>query len=135
MKEWKDQMARFLLPNEPRDYVRGWNAAIKTVMQMEEKYTTDKHTEPETFQECKWLSDDFSEICCNSASPCCAEFCQYKPCEREKLCEHFEAVRMYTYEMQLKVFYAEKPTDMMDAWEKLKEDEIIGVRFESLKEL
>lgn len=25
---------------------------------------------------CKWLSDDFSEICCNAVCPLCADFCK-----------------------------------------------------------
>ena len=24
---------------------------------------------------CKWISDDFNEICCNDACPACADFC------------------------------------------------------------
>lgn len=24
---------------------------------------------------CKWLSDDFNEICCNGDCPACADFC------------------------------------------------------------
>lgn len=43
---------------------------------------------------CKWLSDSFSEICCNGECPACAEFCPavnypglcrwYKEREREE---------------------------------------------------
>ena len=28
-------------------------------------------TEPK----CKWLSDDFSQVCVNADCPCCADFC------------------------------------------------------------
>ena len=29
----------------------------------------------ETLGECKWLSDDFTEICTNADCPICCEFC------------------------------------------------------------
>lgn len=38
--------------------------------------------------ECKWLSDDFSEICTNGDSPACADFC---PCtEYPEICKFAE---------------------------------------------
>ena len=37
---------------------------------------------------CKWLSDDFSEICVNGDCPACADFC---PCVRyPEICKYSE---------------------------------------------
>ncbi len=40
-------------------------------------------------KECEWLSDDFSEICCNADSPYAADFCPFHEYERKKLCNIF----------------------------------------------
>ena len=38
--------------------------------------------------DCKWLSDEFSAICVNDASPACADAC---PClNYNELCKYFE---------------------------------------------
>ena len=39
---------------------------------------------------CKWLSDSFSEICCNGDCPACADFC---PCVNYPgLCRYYETI-------------------------------------------
>jgi hypothetical protein len=39
---------------------------------------------------CKWLSDDFSEVCVNGDCPVCADFC---PCVNwPQICRHAEPV-------------------------------------------
>ena len=37
---------------------------------------------------CKWLSDDFSEICVNGDCPYCAGFCPMT--EHPEVCKYFE---------------------------------------------
>lgn len=40
---------------------------------------------------CKYLSDDFNEICVNAESPCCADFC---PCVNyPQICKYAEIVK------------------------------------------
>ena len=44
--------------------------------------------EEKTKPVCKWLSDDFNEICVNADCPYCTEFCPIT--EHPRCCVHFE---------------------------------------------
>ena len=37
---------------------------------------------------CKWLSDDFNEVCVNRDSPVCADFCPC--CNYPEICKYME---------------------------------------------
>lgn len=51
---------------------------------------------------CKYLSDDFNEICVNAESPACADFC---PCVNyPQICKYAENEPMVTYIFNSKNF-------------------------------
>ena len=51
---------------------------------------------------CKYLSDDFNEICVNAESPACADFC---PCVNyPQICKYAENDPMVTYIFNSKNF-------------------------------
>ena len=71
------------------------NRQQKTDEQINEtSQATNNKTKPSKMNGiiCKWISDDFSEICCNADSPAVGDFC---PCANYPgLCKHSELVEV-----------------------------------------